>query len=352
MKHIRLFESFNAYELPNFRVELIKPGMSSGKWLFTCMDGSWNSFFGVFDLEGLQRLEDAMNTECVFAELYNAIQWNSNKEKNAAFEEFTHIGVNPINPSGKWINLKSRELDISFGFNNSGSNVSDPSSGLTIGEEGIEEENIVHTFSVHVSDKPIKEDANREFVKNYPANLNTLYYSDHHWSVELNTNNFQEAFDEGVGFRKGFLDDVKYKRIDTKDVIPYIPSIIDSGAPKGAIKTLEEMKEIIPQDYPQIKRDPIELAFERDSGFYEVSNEIHKIRSNYGKDYPILGDPGSKERGDSIKKNMEKKAQLIEPLFRKGESILKKWESRLPSEYFKVMMDGLHLLRGSVRTSK
>ena len=125
MKHIKLFENFKSYELPNFRVELFKSEMSRGKWLFTCVDESWNSFFGVFDLGGLNKLEDAMNTECVFAELTDVIKYEGKNKENLAFESATII-ISEIDPQDKYINLQYRDLDIPFFSQNLVSNVSNP----------------------------------------------------------------------------------------------------------------------------------------------------------------------------------------------------------------------------------
>jgi hypothetical protein len=320
MRYIKLFESFNNYELPNFRVELVKPGMSSGKWLFTCVDGSWNSFFGVFDLDGLKKLEDAMNTECVFAELSNAIKYGGKNKENLAFEAHTTIIVSEIDSQDKYINLQYRDLDIPFFSQNPVSNVSNPPPGLVVGEDGLQDEHIVHGYSVTTSKSPLKESPDEEEIRNYPIVVNELNYVDHHWSDHQRTMDYEKAFDETGGFRKRPIEEVDYVM---KDIEPYMASIIDAGVPKGVLKTIEKIKNGVVPIYPKKIKDPVEKDFEESSGFYEICSEIENIKWSYLGNPQIYGKDGYKERFN----------QDILPLVQKAKKILAKWSSKLPREY-------------------
>jgi len=100
MNHIKLFEEFNPYEyeLPNFRVSLVTGGMTEGKYLFSLVDGNSDSYWGIFNLEGLKVLEDEMNTVCVLEELKKAIEFPNKKNEPVVWakEEWTKLVVNKV----------------------------------------------------------------------------------------------------------------------------------------------------------------------------------------------------------------------------------------------------------------
>jgi hypothetical protein len=350
MKYIKLFEAFSNYDLPNFRVNLLKPGMANSRYLFTCIDGSWNSFFGVFDLEGLKRLEDAMNTECVFAELENALQYENKEGENLAFGgEHVSIKVNKIPSDTKFINLVFRAFDIDF---NKG-RVTNKPAGMFIGKDGIGDEIIIHGHSVITSSVRMENDPDNEPIKEYPAELNVLYFEDHHWTTKGKTKNYREAFDELVGFGESFYGE--WREYTLEDIQPFISSIIDAGAPDGFIKEIEGMKAL-----PQIKkivppppppRDPSEIEFEK--MFYKYVDELNSIFSRW--EFPglrIEGEVGSKERFDSLKEIRKEKLRRSKPLFDKIESHFKTWEKSLSPEYVEDQRGYVTSLRKSFEIFK
>jgi len=347
MRHIKLFEAFNSYELPNFRVELVKPGMSPGNYLFTCVDGSWNSFFGVFDLEGLKRLEDAMNTECVFSELMDAIVFGKMDNENSAFEAHTTIIVSKINPQERWINLHYRDFDIPFFSQNTVSNVSNPPPGLVLGEKGIWEEHIVHGHSVTTSESPLKQSPDREKIQNYPIIINELHYVDHHWSDHQKTKDYEKAFDENVGFRNRPLEEGDY---GMKEIEPYMEGIIDAGVPKGFLKTLKQIegKEVSQPPAPPQKTKE-EKEFE--SIFYPLIDELGRMiyLDRYRPDDPNeWGDPGSRKRIGTIKEMKRKMEEATRPLLAKIESILSTYKDKLPQEYLDQKTEEYEMFKKSL----
>jgi hypothetical protein len=322
MKYIKLFEAFKSSKLPNFRVNLIKPGMGPGNYLFTCLDGSWNSFWGVFDLEGLKRLEDAMNTECVFAELYDAINYGKSHKENSAFEEHTIIVVSKINPEVRYINLHDRSLVDPF--DSESPNYTNDPPGLAIGEHGLQDENIIHMFSVTTSKSPLKESPGGEKIENYPIVINELNYADHHWSDRKKTKDYVKAFDDTVGFRTTSLDG----DYGVKEIKPYMESIIDSGIPQGVLKTIEEIESAESAEVaPVRKRDPREEEFERSSGFLEMIKEIQEQKD------AIVIDIRKTFVGRSGRAKYEEYVARISPFIRNAENVLKEWESNLPEDY-------------------
>lgn len=278
MRHIKLFEAFNSNNLPNFRVELVKPGMKSGLYLFTCVDGSWNSFFGVFDLDGLKRLEDSMNTECVFAELNDAINYGGKSKENEAFEAHTIVVINRVNSDDKYINLHYRGLDVPFFSESPVSNVTNPPPGLTVGEDGLSKENVLHGYSVTTSKSPLKVSPEEEDVKNYNIVINELNCVDHHWSDHQRTMDYEKGFDEYVGFRKGLIEGGDY---GMQEIEPYMRSIIDAGIPQGVLRTIKEIKKLNSKDSPLFKE------FKKlGEGFNKLINDNLRYYMRMGIDLP------------------------------------------------------------------
>jgi len=321
MKYVMLFESFINYDLPNFRVKLLKTGMANGRYLFTCVDGSWNSFFGVFDLDGLKRLEDAMNTECVFAELSSAIQYGEKDKKNIAFEENSIISISGVSSDVKFINIKYRDFDLPFVSGSPVSNVSNPPPGLVVGEDGLQNEHVVHGFSVTTSKHALKETPGVEPIRNYHIVVNELNYVDHHWSDHITTKNYEEAFDDSVGFRKRPIEEGDY---GMEDIEPYMASIIDAGIPKGVLKTIEEIKKL---NSKRSKYDNLEREFEK------LNQEISKIvNSNYKYYYDMGVDLPERKEKALIKTKKEADSQI-----KRMKSIIKEVSGKIDNQRLERM---------------
>jgi hypothetical protein len=327
MKHIKLYEAFNNYDLPNFRVKLLNPGMTNGKYLFTCLDDSSNSFFGVFDISGLKKLEDVMNTECVFAELENAIEYKDKQSDNRAFGN-AEIVVSKVPSDTKYINLLYRDFDFSGGL------IKNKPSRMTVGSSGrLGSEHVIQGYSVFPSSAHIENDPEKEPIHEYPAKLNVLYYEDHHFSTGGETKNYSEAFDDLVGFGKSFYGEWREFAID--DIQPFITSIIDAGAPDGFIKAIEKIKSLpkIKHDEPA-EKDGNETEFE--NLFYPYWDQINDINYTYSfPGFEIRGVGGSKERSESLEDIRKEKVKRIKPILKKIESLFKSYESKLSPEYIK-----------------
>lgn len=331
MKYIKLFESFSSHKLPNFRVDLVKPGTISGRYLFTCVDGSWNSFFGVFDIEGLKKLEDAMNTECVFAELSDAIRDGGTDEENSAFEADTTIVISQVNSDAKFINLLYRDFDMPFS-EKPVSNVSNPPPGLVVGEDGLRDEHIIHGHSVTTSKIPLEGDSEGVEIDNYPIVLNELHFIDHHFSDHQKTEKYEKAFDENVGFR---ISPIEEEDFGMEEIEPYMRSIIDSGIPQGVLKTIKEIKNSPPKKQ-QITNNLDKEDFDKDPAFLNIIDTIENIQKDARSRHlsALSGEPGSQERVDSIERHLEEYRKLVSPHVQKAKKILQEWSSKLPREYF------------------
>jgi hypothetical protein len=310
MKHIKLYENFKSIDLPNYRVNLIRSDMQEGRYIFTCVDGSWNSFFGVFDLKGLKKLEDAMNTECVFAELSDFISGGKGSP-NPAFEEYTTIIVNPVQPDAKYLNFIYRDLEFEKQKTRNVSVMSNPKAGMQVGEEGLRLENFVHGHTITATKSPQNDPKGGD---SFRIVLNKLHYTDHHWSSLDSTLDYESAFDGSVGFRSSFLEDIEFGEIDKEEVDPYMTSVIDAGIPQGVIKTMKEIQDIEPKD-PSSMFQPDEEEFNNKSGFFDIADEIGRIKSN--REY-----------------SQQDKIEMIKPLIKQADEILQKWKSRIPDKSY------------------
>jgi hypothetical protein len=336
MKPIKLYESFNNYNPPNFRVKLLNPGMTNGKYLFTCLDDSSNSFFGIFDISGLKKLEGAMNTECVFAELVNAIDYKDKQSDNLAFGG-AEIVVSKIPSDTRFINLLYRDFDFSGGL------IKNKPSRMTVGSSGrLGSEHVIQGYSVFPSSDHIENDPEGEPIHEYPAKLNALYYEDHHFATGGETKNYSEAFDDLIGFGESFYGESREYSID--DIQPFITSIIDVGAPDGFIKAIEKIKSLpkIKHDEPS-ERDSNETEFEKlfNTYWYQISSISYAHRF---PGFEIRGEGGSKERSESLEDIRKERVKRIGPILKKIESLFKSYESKLSPEYIKRKREELNFL--------
>lgn len=278
MKHIQLFESFNSYDLPNFRMHLVQPGMKEGKYLFSLVDGNGNSYWGVFDLGGLKKLEEDMNTMCIIEELkmeicfkrgadYGPIDWA---------RPHTKMVINKVPHDVRYLNLVEGlpgdfyragegffpEETVKRAANQSDTKVSSSGELKSINK-------LWFGMSVEASvEKP--EITGRaepgDIQETYPAETNTLWVADHHWSniysvkkgesdnYFINKNNtYPEQWEDNyppLGYRPKDpsltvnLQTNPWVPITIKDVEHYIPSIIDAGATKGFLKILNRMRDM------------------------------------------------------------------------------------------------------------
>lgn len=359
MKHIKLFEAFNSYDLPNFRVELVKPGMSEGKYLFSMADGNGISYWGVFDLEGLRKLEEDMKTMCIIEELqmeiiykggniYGPIDWA---------KDWTKIVVNKVPDNVKYLNLVE-------GFPS-------PSGKVT-------KINELHFRSVEASvEKP--EITGRfepgDIIETYPAETNTLWFADHSWShiysikkgefdnYFINKNNtFPEQWSDSyyppLGYRYKDpsipldLENNSWVPITLKDVEPYMSSIIDGGVTKGFLKIVDKMKQIQGKERPwpvtpSKKGDLIEKELK--DLLYPLLDELTLLTSSnkYSPPWgsPEWGEAGSQKRKDLIKTIKEKKQKDAQPLITKIEAILKSYKGKVSQEYMDQCTNDYQLIK-------
>ena len=283
MRHIKLFEAFNSNNLPNFRVELVKPGMKEGKYLFSMADGNGISYWGVFDLEGLRKLEEDMNTMCIIDELQMEIIWKGGNVYGPIdwAQDWTKIVVNKVSDNVKYLNLVEGSPDFSgvgrgF-FPDETMNTSADKSETSVSPSGnVTKINQLHFRSVEASvEKPEITGGFQpgDIVETYPAETNTLWFADHPWSdiysikkgkfdnYFINKNNtspeqWSDSYYPPLGYRyKDRLIPFDPKNnswvpITLKDVEPYMSSIIDGGVTKGFLKIVDKMKQIQGKERP------------------------------------------------------------------------------------------------------
>lgn len=336
MRHIKLFEAFNKKQkLENFRLNLVKSGMKPGKYLFSCIDGSLNSFFGVFDIEGLKKLEDSMNTVCVCAEIFHDIK-GITQNKNPALEEHTEIVINEVPNDVKYLTILYRQLD---GFGNALSDdrkisyVSNKEPEMIINTAGkLSSENIVHGGSLIASSDKIKND---DVIESLGIVLNELFYIYHNGGEVESSKNYLDLFDESIGYN--LVGEVSIEQIE-----PYIPEIIDAGAPKEFLKRLEK-----------IKNTPVKKPFKRITMSSQEEIDLNKEYSKLSKEFAdtkmetdrlmrgVL-EPYGTARVEDIDPTKIKASKELEKRYLKemGE-LIKKYKGKVPDDYLEMFEESL-----------
>jgi hypothetical protein len=365
MKYIKLFEDFNTYEyeLPNFRVSLVTGGMTNGKYLFSLVDGHSNSYWGVFDLEGLKVLEDEMNTICVLEELFNAIAYNKKNDPVVwATKKWTKLVINKVPEDSKLIVLLNKlvvDKDI-------------------MADWGIRKNlNILGAFHEYIADVVSDENeipevdfglSRDEGIIIVPAEANTLYHEGNHLGSFDDTTEkiIKDKRDEnyfGIDYENPLMikhdnnyTDPKFRNappdnkewistpINFDDIEPYMPSIIEAGAPKAFLKVIEKYKDIRDRK-PTITKIPTFIEGVTQGLLRDYGNDLEFKKFLEETDYIQLVDQLEKVESEFRRGRDPEKLSLIKPLVDKREGLINVWERRLPSDFIKMERSDLGITR-------
>ena len=352
MNHIKLFEDFNPYdyELPNFRISLVSEGMTNGKYLFSIADGNSDSYWGVFNLEGLKVLEDEMNTLCVLEELKNAIEFNKKNDPVIwAMKEWTKLVINKVPDDSKFIVLLNKTLldqDImkDWGIGKS-PNILGPFQEFIA--DVVSDENEIPEVDCLTKD---------ECIVIVPAEVNTLYYEGNHLGSFDDTSGkiIKDKRDENyfnIDYENPLM--VKHDRNDKEwistpinfdDIEPYMPSIIEAGAPKGFLKFIEKYKGIRDRK-PTITVMPTFAEGVIQGLLRDYGNDLEFNKFLKETDYIQL--VGQLEKEESKFRRVRSPERLfdIKSILDKKEELINSWEDRLPSEFIKMERSDLGITR-------
>jgi len=354
MNHIKLFEEFNPYEyeLPNFRVSLVTGGMTEGKYLFSLVDGNSDSYWGIFNLEGLKVLEDEMNTVCVLEELKKAIEFPNKKNEPVVWakEEWTKLVVNKVPEDSKFIVLLNKNLV----------------DGDIMGDWGIgKNPNVLGAFHEYIAD--VVSDENEipegdfgitkdESVIIVPAGVNTLYYEGNHLGSFDDTSEkiIKDKRDEnyfGIDYENPLM--VKHDRNDKEwittpinfdDIEPYMPSIIEGGAPKGFLKIIEKYKGIRDRE-PIITEIPTFIEGVTRGLLRDYGNDLEFKKFLEETDYIQLVGQLEKEEAKFRRGRDPEKLSAIKSILDKKEELINVWGDRLPTGFIKMERSDLGITR-------
>ena len=352
MNHIKLFEDFNPYEyeLPNFRVNLVTRGMTNGKYLFSLADGNSDSYWGVFNLEGLKVLEDEMNTLCVLEELKNAIEFNKKNDPVVwAMKEWTKLVVNKVPEDSEFIVLLNKTLVDQDTMENWG-----------IGKSP----NALGPFQEFIADVVSDENeipevdclSKDECIVIVPAEVNTLYYEGNHLGSFDDTSGkiikdkrVENYF--GIDYENPLM--VKNDRNDKEwistpinfdDIEPYMLSIINAGAPKGFLKVIEKYKGIRDRK-PTITGIPTFIEGVTQGLLRDYGNDLEFKKFLKETDYIQLVDQLEKEEAKFRRRRDREKLSLIKSILDKKEELIGAWEGRLPTDFIKMERSDLGITR-------
>lgn len=365
MNHIKLFEEFNPYEyeLPNFRVRLVTGGMTNGKYLFSLVDGHANSYWGIFDLEGLKVLEDEMNTICVLEELYNAIAYNKKNEPVVwATKKWTKLVINKVPEDSKLIVLLNKlvvDKDI-------------------MRDWGIRKNlNILGAFREYIADVVSDENeipevdfglSKDEGIIIVPAEVNTLYHEGNHLGSFDDTTEkiIKDKRDENyfaidyenplmVKHDNNYTDPKFWNAppdnkewistpINFDDIEPYMPSIIEGGAPKAFLKVIEKYKGIRDRK-PTIRKIPTFIEGVEKGLLRDYGNDLEFKKFLEETDYiQLVGK--LEEEGARFRRGRDPEIlSAIKSVLDERESLINDWEGRLPSAFIKMERSDLGISR-------
>ena len=365
MNHIKLFEDFNPYEyeLPNFRISLVSAGMTNGKYLFSLVDGNSDSYWGVFNLEGLKVLEDEMNTLCVLEELFNAIAYNRKNDPVVwATKKWTKLVINKVPENSEFIVLLNKtffDQDV-------------------MEDWGIEKSpNILGAFYEYIADVVSDENeipevddglSKDECIVIVPAEVNTLYYEGNHLGSFDDTsekvikdkrveNYFNIDYENPLMVKhdSNFLDPKFWNAppdekehistpINFDDIEPYMPSIIEAGAPKAFLKVIEKYKGIRDRK-PIITKVPTFIEGVTQGLLRDYGNDLEFKKFLEESDYIQLVDQLEKEETKFRRKRSPEKLSVIKSIVDKKESLINSWEDRLPADFIKMERSDLGITR-------
>jgi hypothetical protein len=336
--------------------------MTQGKYLFSLYDGNGNSYWGVFNLEGLKRLEEDMNTKCIIDELDMEVKFKGGKVYGPIdwAREWTKMEVNKVPDDVRYTNVFYHDLDLSGikpGFFPPKDGSTSPSkSHLSVGASGDINKSQPLYFGQAVNASRDKLERGGEDIITNPIKINTLWVADHHWANIYSVDGKSEGYfinrhtrtpDEPImGYRHKDpslpinLETNPWVPVTLKDIQPYISSIIDSGAPKGFLKILNDMKKEQGKEkqWPIAtlkKKDPAEKGL--DDLLDPLLNELFLIPSS-AKHWPPMGsaewgESGSQQRKDLLERMKKQRQEDAQPLLSKIEGILKSYKGRVPQEY-------------------
>ena len=352
MNHIKLFEDFNPYEyeLPNFRVSLVTGGMTNGKYLFSLADGNSDSYWGVFNLEGLKVLEDEMNTLCVLEELKNAIEFNKKNDPVIwSIKEWTKLVINKVPENSKFIVLLNKKLldqDVmkDWGIGKS-PNVLGPFQEFIA--DVVSDENEIPEVDCLFKD---------ECIVIVPAEVNTLYYEGNHLGSFDDTS---EKIIKDKRVENYFNIDyenplmVKHDRNDKEwvstpinfdDIEPYMPSIIEAGTPKSFLKFIEKYKGIRGRE-ATVTAIPTFIEGVTQGLLRDYGNDLEFKKFLEETDYIQLVDQLEKEEAKLRRERSPERLSLIKSILDKKEALVNVWEDRLPAAFIKMERSDLGITR-------
>lgn len=362
MNYIKLFEDFNPYEyeLPNFRVSLVSGGMTNGKYLFSLVDENSDSYWGVFDLEGLKVLEDEMNTICVLEELFNAIAYNRKNDPVmwATKEWTTKLVINKVPENSEFIVLLNKKLLDQNVMENWG-----------IGKSP----NVLGAFQEYIAD--VVSDENEipevdclykdECIVIVPVEVNTLYYQDNHFDdtsekviKDKRVENYFNIDYENplmVKHDSNFSDPKFWNAppdekewistpINFDDIEPYMPSIIEAGVPKSFLKVIEKYKGIRNRK-PTITKIPTFIEGVTQGLLRNYGNNLEFKKFLEETDYIQLVDQLEKEETKFRREKSPEKLSTIKSIVDKKENLINSWEDRLPADFIKMERSDLGITK-------
>ena len=132
--------------------------------------------------------------------------------------------------------------------------------------------------------------------------------------------------------------------INFDDIEPYMPSIIEAGAPKSFLKFIEKYKGIRGRE-ATVTAIPTFIEGVTQGLLRDYGNDLEFKKFLEETDYIQLVDQLEKEEAKLRRERSPEKLSLIKSILDKKESLVNVWEDRLPAAFIKMERSDLGITR-------
>jgi len=358
LKYIKLFESFQNEDATDFRVEIVDDSIQEGYYLFSSITDDYDSIFGVFNLQGLKELEDAINTQILLSDIANK---QINNKIPDELNGFKYV-VNKIKTTSKFIRVIDDE-SIEWEIRKNADDVN-----KDLGLFGLSTYDLPDTeiWTMKMKDLPFGSYLNRNIISmgltiipskekgpedtniNIPIVLNQCHVTDYHNQIKSSKTSesifdFLDVayFDSGVEWFE--------KRVNLNDIEKYLPSVFEKDVPKGFLNVLNKLKSNTKSDLKEFRKlfnnlvekdlEAAKKEAERISISYHPDNllpSVEEYKSKYGdEDWREVWKKEYKEANIRYFKIMSSNIlDYTSDIFLDMDSLIKKYEGLLKGYTF------------------
>lgn len=321
MKYIKLFEAFNNDSITDYRIQIVHDDMKEGIYLLSSKDEDHDSFFGVFNLQGLKDLEDALNTQVIVNDLSNKQQTGG--ELPLIFENTgITFQVNEIDASSKFMRILDEdeiEMEITWGrgsiekdlglFGISTYDLPDVDLGvMKMKDLPFGSYLTKNVLSMGLILLPSKGPSKKGNSIDIPIVLNQCHSMDNHGTIIESKSSetiadFIERLTAGI--------DLFEKTCDLNDIEKYLPKIFDDAVPKGFIKILNKLKSFDAGESSDLVKFNKEFSKLENVDFVKAQKQAEKQAEKHRPNIPLPKEGDAKDRERFRKEANESQIEFV-----------------------------------------